>query len=64
MLDIFHLSPLQKILFYSAIISIITQSISIYILIDNKTRFNIFKCVCYIIFYTIALLFYHKIISV
>lgn len=64
MLDIFHLNPLQKVLFYSAIISIITQSVCIYIFIDNKQKFNVYKCICYIIFYTIALLFYHKIVSI
>jgi hypothetical protein len=63
MLDgIIDLTQNQKVLFYSAMISIIVQLVCVYCLIESKDSFKINNCVCYIIFSSIAYLFYYKIV--
>ena len=60
--DIISLSPTQKILFYSAIISITVQIFCVYCLLESKESFKINNCICYLIFSSIAYLFYYKIV--
>lgn len=63
MLDnIIKLTPTQKILYYSAMISIIIQIISIYCLMDSKENFKIYNSFFYLFFSSISYLFYYKII--
>ena len=59
--NLFELTKNQKILFYSAMISIIFQLISIYCLIDSKKSFKFDKCFLYILFSSLAYLHFYKI---
>ena len=60
--DIISLTPTQKILFYSAIISITVQILCVYCLLESKESFKINNCICYLTFSSIAYLFYYKIV--
>ena len=55
-----NLTKTQTILFYSAIISIIVQTICIYCFFESKKKFQFDKCLGYIFFSAISLLFYYK----
>ena len=59
---IIDLTPNQKVLFYSAMISIIVQLVCVYCLLESKESFKMNNCICYIIFSSIAYLFYYKIV--
>jgi len=58
--EIIDLTPNQKVLFYSAMTAIIVQICSVYYLLESKKSFKINNCVCYILFSSIAYLFYYK----
>ena len=60
--DIIYLTPNQKVLFYSEMISITVQLFCVYCLIESKESFKLNHCICYIIFSSIAYLFYYKIV--
>ncbi len=59
---IINLSPNQKVLFYSAMTAIIVQVCCVYYLLESKKSFKINNCICYILFSSIAYLFYYKIV--
>jgi len=61
-IDLFELTKPQKVLFYSVIISMIVQICCIYYMIDTKEKFKLCNCMGYIIFSTIAYLFYYKMV--
>ena len=60
--EIINLTQNQKVLFYSAMISIIVQLICVYCLIESKDSFKINNCILYVIFSAVAYLFYYKIV--
>jgi hypothetical protein len=60
--NIIQLSNLQRVLFYSAMVSILVQIVCIYYLVESKKNFNINNCCGYFIFTCIGLLFYYKMI--
>jgi hypothetical protein len=60
--EIFNLTQNQKVLFYSAIISILVQLVCIYCLLESKKSFKIHNCICYLFFSSTAYLFYYKIV--
>jgi len=60
--EIIDLTPNQKVLFYSAMISIIVQLVCVYCLLESKESFKINNCICYLVFSSIAYLFYYKIV--
>jgi len=61
-IEFFNLSKTQKILFYSAIIAIIAQSMCIYYFIENKNKFDIKNCLFYLVFSSFAYIFYFKLV--
>lgn len=60
--EIINLTQNQKVLFYSAMISIIVQLVCVYCLLESKETFKLNNCIFYIIFSSIAYLFYYKIV--
>ena len=48
--EIMDLTQNQKVLFYSAIISIIVQLICVYCLLESRESFKINNCICYILY--------------
>ena len=60
--DIIILTPNQKVLFFSTNIAIIVQLACVYCLLESKKSFKINHCVCYLLFSSIAYLFYYKIV--
>jgi hypothetical protein len=60
--DIIILTPNQKVLFYSANIAIVVQLVCIYCLLESKESFKINNCMCYLLFSSVAYLFYYKIV--
>lgn len=60
--DLFILSKSQKVLFYSAIISIIVQILCVYCLIGEKNKFKFDKCFGYLFFSVFSYLFYYKMV--
>ena len=60
--EIINLTPNQKVLFYSAMIAIIVQLFCIYCLLESKESFKLNNCICYLLFSSIAYLFYYKIV--
>ena len=59
-IEFFNLSKTQKILYYSAMMSIVAQSFCIYYFIENKKKFNINNCIFYLLFSSLAYIFYFK----
>jgi hypothetical protein len=60
--EIFDLTPNQKVLFYSAMISITVQLACVYCLLESKKSFKMNNCLCYLLFSTFGYLFYYKIV--
>ena len=60
--EIINLTQNQKVLFYSAMISIIVQLFCIYCLLESKKSFKIQNCIFYILFSSMAYLFYYKLV--
>jgi hypothetical protein len=58
---IFNLSKSQKILLYSAITAVLVRVLCLYLLTQDKTKFKINDCMSYILFSTLAYLYYYKI---
>lgn len=56
----FVLSAHQKVLFYTAIATVIVQSICVYYFIENKANFKIENCLGYLFFSCIAFFYYYK----
>lgn len=61
-IEFFNLSKTQKILYYSAMIAIIAQSLCIYYFIENKNKFNMKNCFLYLLFSALAYVFYFKLV--
>jgi len=60
--EIINLTANQKVLFYSAMISITVQICCIYCMLESKKSFKINNCIGYILFSSVAYLFYYKIV--
>jgi hypothetical protein len=59
MANIFYLSESQEILFYSAMIAVLTQLLCIYCL-QKGNNLDMHKCFGYIFFTAISYLYYYK----
>lgn len=60
--EITNLTQNQKVLFFSAMTSIIVQLVCVYCLLESKESFKMNNCVFYIVFSSFAYLFYYKIV--
>jgi hypothetical protein len=58
--ELFDLTKSQKILFYSASTAVIVRVLCVYLLTQDKTKIRINYCMSYILFSTLAYLYYYK----
>lgn len=58
----FNLNNTQRILFISAMISIIVQLVCIFCFLDSNQKFDLYNCFGYLIFSAFAYICYYKLV--
>ncbi len=61
-MNLLSLNNTQRILFVSAMVSIVVQLICIFCFISEEQKFNLYYCFGYLIFSAIAYICYYKLV--